>query len=131
MVSAFASTNDLLHQATTKPPTSASVCTSSNSDDEVMVGMDVDLATPLSDPSPEQHLSLSLILFITVFQISVMIIIFVSALKENSGIGVSVPKPLFHYFLSKNILFLFNFMFIPYQLPSLFFMFVSSNEVLE
>ena len=53
MASAFASTNNLLHQAATKPPTSGSVCTTSNSDDEATVGMDVDLTTPSSDPSLE------------------------------------------------------------------------------
>ena len=52
MVSAFAPTNELLHQAVNTPPTSVSVCTTSDSDDEATVGMDVELATPSSDPSP-------------------------------------------------------------------------------
>ena len=102
MASAFASTNELLHQAANKPPTSASVCIASDSDDEATVGMDVELATPSSDPSPEQHVSLFFILSVSIFQISVLIIIFVNALREMFVIGVSVPKPLFHTFLSKH-----------------------------
>jgi len=80
MASAFVITNEVLHQAVKKPPTSASVYKLYDSDDEAMVGIDAELATP-SSLSPKQHVSLFLILRISVFQISVVIIIFVYARK--------------------------------------------------
>ena len=88
MASAFVMANEFLHQVVNKPPTSASVYRASDSDDEATVGMDVELATPSSNPSPKQHVSLFFILSISVFQFSVVIIIFVNALKERFVIGV-------------------------------------------
>ena len=52
MARAFAMANEVRHRAANKPITSASVCKTSDSDDEATVGMDVEFATPTSDPSP-------------------------------------------------------------------------------
>ena len=68
MASAFAIANKDLHQTANKPPTSASVYRASNSNDEATVGMDVELATPSSDLSPEQYVSLFFILSLNVFK---------------------------------------------------------------
>ncbi len=57
MASAFVITNEVLHQAANKPPTSASVFKMYDRDDEAMVGIDAELATP-SSLSPKQHVSL-------------------------------------------------------------------------
>ena len=113
MASAFAMTNEVLYPTANKPPTSASVYKTSDSDDEAIVGMDVELATPSLHIFLEQYVSFFFILSISVFQISVVIIIFVNALKEMFGIGVSVPKSLFQTFLSKKHLSFTNFMFMP------------------
>ena len=53
MASAFAITNKILHQTANKSPTSASVYRASNTNDEATIGMDVELATPPSDPPLE------------------------------------------------------------------------------
>jgi hypothetical protein len=66
----------------------ASVHETSDSDDEGTVGMDVELATPSSNPSPEQHVSLFFIQ--SIFHILVVIIICISVLRENFGIRVSL-----------------------------------------
>jgi len=73
MASAFAMTNEVLHQAANKPTTSASMCRASDSDDEAMVGMDVEFATPSSDPSPEQQVNIFFIQSISFSNLSVYI----------------------------------------------------------
>ena len=50
MASVFAMTNEVLHQVANKTPTSANMYRTPDSDDEVTVGMDVELGTPSSDP---------------------------------------------------------------------------------
>ena len=52
MTSAFGMANKVLHQAANKPHISASLYRASHSDDETTVGIDVELATPSSNPSP-------------------------------------------------------------------------------
>ena len=101
-------TNEVLHQVANKPPTSASVYKMYDSDDEATVGMDAELATP-SSLSPKITYKPFFILSISVFQISVVIISFVNALQEKFGIGVSVPKPLFHNFSFKKTLTIHQF----------------------
>ena len=54
---AFAMRNEVLHRTANKPPTYASVYRVSDSDDEATVRIDVELATPSSDPSLGQHVS--------------------------------------------------------------------------
>ena len=73
MASVFAMVNEVLHQVANKPFTSASVYRESDSDDKAMVGIDVELATPSSNISLEQHISFFFILSITVSQILVVI----------------------------------------------------------
>ena len=66
----------------------ASVHETSDSDDEGTGGMDVELATPSSNPFPEQHVSMFFIQ--SIFHISVVIIICVSVLRESFGIRISL-----------------------------------------
>ena len=61
--------NENLYQTGNKPPTSANVYRVSDSDNKATNGMDVELATSLSDHSLEQHVSIFLIISISVFQI--------------------------------------------------------------
>ena len=114
MVSAFALTNEVLHQAANKPPTSASMCTTSDNDDEVMIviyGRRVGNA--IIGPFFRTTCKF---LFYSIYKCFSNICgdyHFCKCFERNvcnRGFGIEIHIPLLSF---KKILFLINFMFIP------------------